>query len=82
MDVLDKKIKSALSKEIEEPYTYERTIKKALYKNKHYGIKHYIKKVIIIITSILTTILGTFSVYVVAGEESPKAVPISLIVGG
>lgn len=69
MDVLDKKIKSALSKEIEEPYTYERTIKKALYKNKHYGIKNYIKKVIIIITSILTTILGTFSVYAVAGGK-------------
>lgn len=69
MDVLDKKIKSVLSKEIEEPFTYERAIKKALYKNKNYGIKHYIKKVIIIITSILTTILGTFSVYAVAGGK-------------
>ncbi len=69
MEVLDKKIKMALSKEIEEPYTYERTIKKALYKNKNYGIKHYIKKVIIIIASILSTLVGTFSVYAATGGK-------------
>lgn len=69
MEVLDKKIKMALSKEIEEPYTYERAIKKALYKNKNYGIKHYIKKVIIIIASILSTLVGTFSVYAATGGK-------------
>lgn len=69
MEVLDKKIKMALSKEIEEPYTYERVIKKALYKNKNYGIKHYIKKVIIIIASILSTLVGTFSVYAATGGK-------------
>lgn len=69
MEVLDKKIKMALSKEIEEPYTYERAIKKALYKNKNYGIKHYIKKAIIIIASILSTLVGTFSVYAATGGK-------------
>ena len=69
MDVLDKKIKTALSKEIEEPYTYERTIKTALYKNKYYGIKNYIKKAIIIIASILSTLVGTFSVYAATGGK-------------
>ena len=43
MDELDKKINRALSKKIEEPYTYERTLKKALYQNKHSSIKSYIK---------------------------------------
>lgn len=69
MEVLDKKIKMALSKDIEEPYTYERAIKKALYKNKNYGIKHYIKKAIIIIASILSTLVGTFSVYAATGGK-------------
>lgn len=69
MEVLDKKIKMALSKDIEEPYTYERAIKKALYKNKNYGIKHYIKKAIIIIVSILSTLVGTFSVYAATGGK-------------
>ena len=69
MEVLDKKIKMALSKEVEEPYTYERTIKKALYKNKNYGIKHYIKKAIIIIASILSTLAGTFGVYAATGGK-------------
>lgn len=69
MDELDKKINRALSKKIEEPYTYERTLKKALYQNKHSSIKSYIKKVIVIIISILSTLVGTFSVYAVTGGK-------------
>lgn len=69
MDVLDKMIKSALSKEIEEPYTYERTIKKALYIKKKYKIRNYIKQAIIVIISTITTLIGTFSVYAVSGGK-------------
>ncbi len=69
MDVLDKMIKSALSKEIEEPYTYERTIKKALYINKKHKLKNYIKQAIIVIISTITTLIGTFSVYAVSGGK-------------
>lgn len=69
MDVLDKMIKSALSKEIEEPYTYERTIKKALYINKKHKIRNYIKQAIIVIISTITTLIGTFSVYAVSGGK-------------
>lgn len=69
MDLLDKKIKSVLSKEIEEPYTYERTIKRALYKKSKNNIKYYIKRVIIIITSILSTLIGSFGVYAATGGK-------------
>lgn len=69
MDLLDKKIKSVLSKEIEEPYTYERTIKRALYNKSKYNIKYYIKRVIIIITSILSTLIGSFGVYAATGGK-------------
>ena len=69
MDVLDKKIKSALSKNIEEPYTYERTIKKALYKKNKYGVKYYIKRGIIIIISIVSTLIGSFGVYAATGGK-------------
>lgn len=69
MEVLDKKIKSALSKEIEEPYTYERAIKSALYKKSKNNIKYYIKRVIIIIISILSTLIGSFGVYAATGGK-------------
>ena len=69
MDVLDKKIKSVLSKEIEEPYTYERAIKRALYKKNKNNIKYYIKRVIIIIISILSTLIGSFGVYAATGGK-------------
>ncbi len=69
MDVLDKKIKSALLKEIEEPYTYERAIKIALYKKSKNDIKYYVKRAIIIIISILSTLIGSFGVYAATGGE-------------
>lgn len=69
MDILDKKIKKALSKEIEEPYTYEEIIKKALYENKKYNFKDYLKKAIIFIISIISTTVGTFGVYAVSGGK-------------
>ena len=69
MDVLDKMIKNALSKEIEEPYTYERAIKKALYINKKHKLKSYIKQAIIVIISTITTLIGSFSVYAVSGGK-------------
>lgn len=69
MDVLDKKIKSALSKEIEEPYTYERAIKRALYKKNKKNIKYYLKRAIIIIISILSTLIGSFGVYAATGGK-------------
>lgn len=68
MDLLDEIIKSAITSDIEEPYTYERTIKKALYQNKH-NFKYYLKRFFIAIISMLSMLIGGFGVYAAVGGE-------------
>lgn len=60
MDLIDIKIKNALSKKIEEPYTYELLIKKALYIPNKINFYQIIKTIITIILSLL---LGTGTVF-------------------
>ena len=69
MDYLDLKIKEDLSKNIKEPYSYEMSIKRALYNKKNKGMGYYIRKIIIIVTSIISTLIGSFSVYAVTGGK-------------
>ena len=60
MDLIDIKIKKALSKNIDEPYTYDIKIKKALYTKSQKSFYQIIKTVITIILSLL---LGTGTVF-------------------
>lgn len=60
MDLIDIKIKNALSKNIEEPYTYELLIKKALYTQNKMTLYQIIKTIVTIILSLL---LGTGTVF-------------------
>lgn len=60
MDLIDIKIKNALSKNIEEPYTYDIMIKKALYTKNKINFYQIIRT---IITIILGLLLGTGTVF-------------------
>ena len=68
MDMLDNKIKKILSQNIVEPITYEKAINEALYYKKKHKIKEYITKVIIMISSIIGALIGSFGIaYAVTG---------------
>lgn len=69
MDKLDLIIENALKKDIKEPYSYELSIYKALNRKNKITIKNFIEKFIIIITSILTTLIGSFGVYAATGGK-------------
>ena len=68
MDMLDNKIKKFLNQNIVEPITYEKAINEALYYKKKHKIKEYITKVIIMISSIIGALIGSFGIaYAVTG---------------
>ncbi|MDO4202615.1 MAG: hypothetical protein Q4D25_10960 [Bacteroidales bacterium] len=69
MDYIDLKIKEDLSKTIDEPYSYENSIKKALYRKRNKTLAYFIKKFILLLTSISSMLVGTFSVYAVTGGK-------------
>lgn len=68
MDMLDNEIKKILTQNIVEPITYEKAINETLYSKKKCKIKEYITKMIVIISSIIGALVGSFGIaYAVTG---------------